>query len=304
MLFQVNTTYLNSNIYTTSIAYIKSNRCIDTSITITNVAQQITEKLSYSFVFNEMSDYRMIVTAKKIIDSYINIIKTYITVQIKIYQIGISGGYRFISTPQNGVTSLPTSLDEYNTEIYIVSEFSFNGFLLSTSNNLNHGLYKIANFYFKSRWNSLNYDQGLSKDLSLNCNIQYTVNPQVNSNKISASTFILFLLKNYKDDLYKICSSYKTSNSSVVFINGLCYNDGIKSSRKKNIQPGISNFTNNNNKLDNIIKSDIEKNAKQAFFDYDMQEENSDDNDDDDDSDIADNYDKKYARKCKKLYRN
>ncbi|AUC15135.1 hypothetical protein BTO06_08290 [Tenacibaculum sp. SZ-18] len=247
-----------------SIAYIKSNRCIDTSITITNVSQQIKEKMSYSFVFNEMSDYRMIVTAKKIIDSYINIIKTFITVQRKIYQIGISGGYRFISTPQNGVTSLPTSLDKYNTEIYVVSEFSFNGFLLSASHNFKLKLYRIANYYFKSRWNSLNYDQDLSNYLSLICNIQYTVNPKFNYNKISASTFILFLLAYYEGDRYTICSSYKTYNSYVVFINGLCYNDGIKSSRKKNIQPGISNFT-NNNKLDNIIKSDIEKNAKQAL---------------------------------------
>jgi hypothetical protein len=51
----------------------------------------------------------------------------------------------------------------------------------------------------------------------------------------------------------------------------------------------------NNYEKNNKVKTNQKKNAKQAFFDYDMQEEDSDDNDDD--SDIADNYDRKYARK-------
>ncbi|CAM1343688.1 TonB-dependent receptor [Tenacibaculum amylolyticum] len=138
-----------------------------------------------------------------------------------IYKFGISGGYQNNFPRLTGVRRIIPDYDKFNTGIYAISEFRFNGFLLSAGIRYDFNHINAKKFYLKSRWNSLNYDQDFSNIIIEDTGTQYLVNPKFNYHNVSASTGLLYELDSKNSFIVNYGLSNRAPNPSELFSEGL-----------------------------------------------------------------------------------
>ena len=159
----------------------------------------------------------------------------------RIYKIGISGGYQNnFSNPDTGVRRIIPDYDKFNTGIYGISEFSFNGFLLSAGVRYDYNHINAKKFYLKSRWNSLNYDQDFSNIIIEDFGTQYLVNPKFNFHNISASTGLLYQLNPKNSLIFNYGLANRAPNPSELFSDGLHHSAARIELGNLRIQPETS----------------------------------------------------------------
>jgi iron complex outermembrane receptor protein len=159
----------------------------------------------------------------------------------RIYKIGISGGYQNnFSNPETGVRRIIPDYDKFNAGIYGISEFSFNGFLLSAGVRYDYNHINAKKFYLKSRWDSLNYDQDFSNIIIEDFGTQYLVNPKFNFHNVSASTGLLYQLNPKNSFIFNYGLSNRAPNPSELFSDGLHHSAARIELGNLRIQPETS----------------------------------------------------------------
>ncbi len=178
----------------------------------------------------------------------------------KIYKIGISGGYQNnFSNPETGVRRIIPDYDKYNAGIYAISEFSFNGFLLSAGVRYDYNHINAKKFYLKSRWNSLNYNQDFSNIIIEDFGTQYLVNPKFNYHNISTATGLLYQLNPKNSFIINYGLSNRAPNPSELFSDGLHHSAARIELGNLRIQPETSHrfsgtYKFNNSKFDVLVE--------------------------------------------------
>lgn len=138
------------------------------------------------------------------------------------YKIGISGGYQNnFPDPRTRVRRLIPDYDKYNAGIYAISEFRFNGFLLSTGLRYDYNHIDSKKRYLKTRWNSLNYNQDFSDIIINEDSDEFLTNPKFNYHNLSASAGLLIDLNSENSILLNYGLSSRAPNPSELFSDGL-----------------------------------------------------------------------------------